>query len=131
MSKGYYLDHCTDPISVYNTNPGIEDMIPYGCIGCSWSELIEYIYIYIFIYYFSIYIDIKNIKKKIILFIIIKIIYTIKTLKKIQISNDNILSTIFPTMYLASLRWFEYPKLRGNAGEIMFKLCEKFGYYDC
>ena len=40
LSQGYYLDHCDDPVDIYNRNPKRLGR-NIGCIACSWTELID------------------------------------------------------------------------------------------
>lgn len=41
LSEGYYLDHCEDPLYLYNKNPNPYGANLLGYIACTWTELID------------------------------------------------------------------------------------------
>ena len=40
LSNGFYLDHLVNPIKLYNKPIFLSKINPFGCIACTWTELI-------------------------------------------------------------------------------------------
>ena len=41
LSNGFYLDHLLNPIKLYNKPIFLSKINPFGCIACTWTELIS------------------------------------------------------------------------------------------